>query len=73
MCAMHLQTTSYPGVLPCLQEWWGVTDIIKAHAEKINKIGGYRCLVPDLYKEKIGVVKEEAAHVCGSQYLFQGL
>lgn len=49
-----------------IQEWWGVTDIIKAHAEKINKTGGYRCLVPDLYKGKVGVDKEEAAHLMGS-------
>lgn len=42
-----------------------MTDIIKAHALKINKAGGYRCLVPDLYKGKIGVDKEEAAHVRG--------
>lgn len=51
-----------PGVI-VIQEWWGVTDIIKAHALKINETGGYRCLVPDLYKGKIGVNKEEAAHM----------
>lgn len=47
-----------------IKEWWGVTDIIKAHAEKISSDGEYRCLVPDLYKGKIGVDKEEASHVC---------
>lgn len=45
------------------KEWWGVTDLIKGHAEKISKVGDYRCLVPDLYKGKIGVDKEEASHV----------
>eukprot|EP00803_Ostreobium_quekettii_P005813 evm.model.scf_128EXC.1 EVM.evm.TU.scf_128EXC.1 scf_128EXC:12966-15565(+) len=49
-----------------IQEWWGVTDIIKGHAEKISSLGGYRCLVPDLYKGKIGVDKEEASHMMGS-------
>jgi carboxymethylenebutenolidase len=45
-----------------IQEWWGVTDIIKEHALMLCK-AGYRCLVPDLYKGKIGVDKEEAHHV----------
>lgn len=44
------------------QEWWGITDLIKDMALKISK-HGYRCLVPDLYKGKIGVDKEEAQHV----------
>ncbi|GMH42358.1 hypothetical protein BSKO_10277 [Bryopsis sp. KO-2023] len=49
-----------------LQEWWGINDLIKMHAAKISEVGGYRCLVPDLYKGKIGVDKEEAAHLMGN-------
>jgi hypothetical protein len=45
-----------------LQEWWGVTDEIKSQAEHL-KTGGYRVLVPDLYKGKLGVDAEEAGHV----------
>ncbi|KAG2443094.1 hypothetical protein HYH02_009508 [Chlamydomonas schloesseri] len=45
-----------------IQEWWGVTDIIKNQAEQLSK-QGFRCLIPDLYKGKIGVDAEEAAHL----------
>ena len=44
------------------QEWWGVTPNITELAAKISE-AGYRCLVPDLYKGKIGVDAEEAHHV----------
>eukprot|EP00884_Botryococcus_braunii_P019875 jgi/Botrbrau1/6571/Bobra.40_2s0034.2 len=46
-----------------LQEWWGVTEEIKAQAEHIGKLGPYRVLVPDLYKGKVGVDAEEASHL----------
>lgn len=41
----------------------GVNDIIKELAVKIQEATGYRCFIPDLYKGKIGVDKEEAHHV----------
>ena len=50
-----------PGVV-VIQEWWGVTDQIKAHALRIAK-EGYRVLVPDLYKGELGVDVEEAHHL----------
>lgn len=34
---------------PCPQEWWGVTDTVKAQALRIAA-AGHRCLVPDLYR-----------------------
>ena len=37
---------------------------MKGMAEKIHRLGGYRVLVPDLYKGEVGVDKEEAQHVC---------
>ena len=45
-----------------IQEWWGVTDQIKVHALKVAA-KGYRVLIPDLYKGKIGVDAEEAHHM----------
>ncbi len=42
------------------------TDIIKNQAEQLSK-QGFRCLIPDLYKGKIGVDAEEAAHVSGQR------
>lgn len=39
-----------------------MTDIIKAHAEKIAN-HGYYCLIPDIYHGKLGVDKEEASHL----------
>lgn len=46
-----------------MQEWWGVTDEIKRQAQYLHDQKGYRVLVPDLYKGKIGVDAEEASHV----------
>lgn len=40
------------------------TEIIKYQAEQLSK-QGFRCLIPDLYKGKIGVDAEEASHVSG--------
>ena len=46
-----------------IQEWWGLTDQIKATAEKLSKLGEYRVLVPDIYKGEQGVDAEEAHHL----------
>jgi len=51
-----------PGLL-VVQEWWGVTDIVQEQAQLLSTKGGYRCLIPDLYKGKIGVDAEEASHL----------
>lgn len=51
-----------PGLL-VVQEWWGVTDIVKEQAQLLSVKDGYRCLIPDLYKGEIGVDAEEASHV----------
>jgi len=45
-----------------LQEWWGITEEIKGQALRLSE-QGYRCLVPDLYKGKLGVDAEEASHL----------
>lgn len=45
-----------------IQEWWGITPIIKAHAQRLAD-HGYRCLIPDLYRGKCTVDKEEATHL----------
>jgi carboxymethylenebutenolidase len=37
---------------------------VKAHAQKLAA-SGYRVLIPDLYKGKVGVDKEEASHLMG--------
>ncbi|CAO3635490.1 unnamed protein product [Cunninghamella blakesleeana] len=46
-----------------LQEWWGVNDTIKAHAQHLSDITGIHTVVPDLYKGKIGLTAEEASHL----------
>eukprot|EP00567_Pseudictyota_dubia_P013210 CAMPEP_0197438958 /NCGR_PEP_ID=MMETSP1175-20131217/5814_1 /TAXON_ID=1003142 /ORGANISM="Triceratium dubium, Strain CCMP147" /LENGTH=237 /DNA_ID=CAMNT_0042968779 /DNA_START=91 /DNA_END=804 /DNA_ORIENTATION=- len=46
-----------------LQEWWGVNDQIKAHAQKVADMTGAEAIVPDLYKGKIGLDAEEASHL----------
>jgi carboxymethylenebutenolidase len=45
-----------------VQEWWGVTDQVQRQAQRIAS-QGYRCLVPDLYKGKLGLDAEEAGHM----------
>jgi carboxymethylenebutenolidase len=51
-----------PGVV-VIQEWWGYTKELEKQAINISEKGGYRVLVPDLYKGKVGVDAEEATHL----------
>ncbi|CAI9304014.1 unnamed protein product [Lactuca saligna] len=52
-----------PGIV-VLQEWWGVDFEIKNHALKISKLDpGYKTLIPDLYRGKVGLDAAEAQHL----------
>ncbi|KAF6173268.1 hypothetical protein GIB67_026963 [Kingdonia uniflora] len=52
-----------PGIV-VLQEWWGVDFEIKNHALKISQLGsGYKALIPDLYRGKVGLNVAEAQHL----------
>ncbi|KAI3497278.1 hypothetical protein L1887_39772 [Cichorium endivia] len=52
-----------PGIV-VLQEWWGVDFEIKNHAVKISKLDpGYKALIPDLYRGKVGLDAAEAQHL----------
>lgn len=53
-----------PGLV-VIQEWWGVNDQIKGVAERCAK-NGYRVLVPDLYRGKVGLDAKEAEHLMGT-------
>lgn len=53
-----------PGLV-VIQEWWGVNDQIKGAAERFAK-SGYRVLVPDLYRGKVGLDAKEAEHLMGN-------
>src|SRR4051812_25831482 len=55
------QAASAPGIV-VIQEWWGLNDQIKGVADKLAK-AGYRALVPDLYRGKIGLDAKEAEHL----------
>ncbi|XP_021773977.1 uncharacterized protein LOC110737934 [Chenopodium quinoa] len=47
-----------------LQEWWGVDYEIKNHAIKISQLEpGYKALIPDLYRGKVGLDAAEAQHL----------
>ncbi|CAM6087649.1 unnamed protein product [Calypogeia fissa] len=50
-----------PGIV-VLQEWWGIDFEIKNHASAIAK-KGYRALIPDLYRGKVGLDAAEAHHL----------
>ncbi|KAI9107660.1 hypothetical protein K1719_021323 [Acacia pycnantha] len=52
-----------PGIV-VLQEWWGVDYEIKNHAVKISQLGsGFKALIPDLYRGKVGLDVAEAQHL----------
>lgn len=52
-----------PGII-VLQEWWGVDFEIKNHAQKIAQFdSGYKTLIPDLYRGKVGLDVAEAQHL----------
>ncbi|XAR68115.1 hypothetical protein NMG60_11003128 [Bertholletia excelsa] len=52
-----------PGIV-VIQEWWGVEFEIKNHALKISELdSGYRALIPDLYRGKVGLEVAEAQHL----------
>jgi carboxymethylenebutenolidase len=48
-----------------IQEWWGLNDQIKGVADKLSA-AGYRALVPDLYRGKMGLEAKEAEHLMGA-------
>ena len=45
-----------------IQEWWGLNDQIRGVAERLAR-AGYLALVPDLYRGKSTVEREEAHHL----------
>ena len=50
-----------PGLV-VIQEWWGVNEQIKGVAEQYAA-NGFRVLVPDLYRGKLGLDAHEAEHL----------
>ncbi len=50
-----------PGLV-VIQEWWGVNDQIKG-VVNAYAAQGYRVIVPDLYRGKLGLNAEEAEHL----------
>jgi len=50
-----------PGLV-VIQEWWGLNDQIKGVAQRFAD-QGYRVLVPDLYRGKLGLDAKEAEHL----------
>jgi carboxymethylenebutenolidase len=50
-----------PGIV-VIQEWWGLNDQIKGVANRFAA-AGYRTLVPDLYRGKVGLDAKEAEHL----------
>jgi len=50
-----------PGLV-VIQEWWGLNEQIKGVANRLAA-AGYRALVPDLYRGKVGLDAKEAEHL----------
>src|ERR1700744_3014377 len=55
------QSSGAPAVV-VIQEWWGLNDQIRGVADRLAS-AGYQALVPDLYRGKSTVEKEEAHHL----------
>lgn len=49
--------------LVVIQEWWGLNEQIRAMADRFAQEGGFRALVPDLYRGKVAKDAEEAGHL----------
>lgn len=45
-----------------IQEWWGMNLSIQKAAERFA-VGGFKVLVPDLYRGKVAIDHEEAGHL----------
>jgi carboxymethylenebutenolidase len=64
-CAGYLvepkEGATAPGVV-VIQEWWGLNDQIKGVANRYAELG-FRALVPDLYRGKVGLDAKEAEHL----------
>lgn len=45
-----------------IQEWWGQNQQIKDQGTNIGKDGGFKVLVPDLYRGKVATDAETAGH-----------
>lgn len=79
MGAPHLHARTVVA-LPCLltlpappsNTLTGVNDIIKEQALLLKEATGFRVLIPDLYKGKLGLDKEEAHHVSSMPFRGQG-
>jgi carboxymethylenebutenolidase len=66
-CSGYLVEPAGGGTAPGLvviQEWWGVNDHIKSVADRYAA-SGFRVLVPDLYRGKVGLDAKEAEHLMG--------
>ena len=55
------QPNGAPAVV-VIQEWWGLNDQIRGVADRLAS-AGYLALVPDLYRGKSTIEKEEAHHL----------
>ena len=55
------QGKNAPGVI-VVQEWWGLNDQIRGVARRLAE-AGFRALVPDLYRGKVGLDAKEAEHL----------
>jgi carboxymethylenebutenolidase len=55
------QPTGAPGLV-LIQEWWGINDQIKGVADQYAA-AGFRVLMPDLYRGKVGLDANEAEHL----------
>ncbi|KAJ3216217.1 hypothetical protein HDU67_009791 [Dinochytrium kinnereticum] len=62
---LHGSTASWtpqPAII-VLQEWWGINEQIKDHAQRIANNTGAKTIVPDLYNGKSTADAEEASHM----------
>ncbi|TPX48086.1 hypothetical protein SeMB42_g02400 [Synchytrium endobioticum] len=66
-------SSALPPVIIALQEWWGVNDQIKSHAQRIANGTGAIVIVPDMYDGKLGLNAEEASHLMGNLDWVKGI
>lgn len=57
----HTPTNSLFGIV-VVSEWWGLNQSMCKTADRLAA-KGFQCLVPDIYRGKVGINREDAGHL----------
>lgn len=61
---LHGDASSKIGLI-VLQEWWGMNEQIIQRGKELAEMGNFMTVVPDLYRGKVAIDREQAGHYSG--------